>query len=129
MVPPGWLFTFSKKFLAITKHHVFIQDNRELTLHEIFSNDLGFCVSNSEYQAKGVRLEDNTPDEIRDVVIEMAKRLEGDWLTQNEDDSLQSQFWEIYPVNAAADSGVPYHGEIRSRYGSNFLRNNSWWLL
>lgn len=129
MVPPGWLFTFSKRFLAITKHHFSIQENRELALCEIFAKGVGFCTSNSEYQAKGVRLIDNTPEEIRDVVIEMAKRLDGEWAPQKDDDVLQSKFWANFPVNASWPNGVPYHGKIHSRYGADFLRNNQWWLV
>jgi len=128
MVPPGWLFTFSKRFLAITKHHFFTSENRELTLREIFSKDIGFCTSNSEYESKGVHLIDNTPEEIRDVVIEMAERLEGNWSPREGDEVLQHKFWEIFPSDAAWPNGVPYHGDIRSLYGADFLRNNQWWL-
>lgn len=128
MVPPGWLFTFSKRFLAITKHHFSAQENRELTLHEIFSNGVGYCTSNSEYQSKGVRLVDNTPEEILDVVIEMAERLEGVWSPREDDDVLQRKFWEIFPADAVGDNGAPLHGEIRACYGADFLQNNLRWL-
>ncbi len=128
MVPPGWLFTFSKRFLGITKHHFSAPENRELTLSEIFSRGVGFCTSNSEYQSKGVYLVDNTPEEIRDAVVEMAERLEGVWQSHEEDEVLQARFWKNFPVDAVSENGTPFHGEIRSRYGAGFLRKNRWWV-
>lgn len=128
MVPLGWLFTFRKQFLAITKHHFLTQKNRELTLQEIFTHGVGFCMDSSDYLSKGVDLIENTPEEIRDVVIEMSERLEGIWQPHEDDEVLQRKFWEIFPVDAVDLNRVPLHGEIRSRYGADFLRENRWWL-
>ena len=129
MVPLGWLFTFSSKFLAITKHHVSMLDGQELSLREIFKRGVGFCSLNSDYSANNVVLIDNTPEEIRDLVIEMAERLEGSFQPRPEDEALQSKFWEIFPSDAVDVNGVRLHGEIRARYGAAFLRNNPEWLL
>ena len=128
MVPLGWLFTFSSKFLAITKHHVSMLDGQELSLREIFKRGVGFCSLNSDYSAKNIALIDNTPEEIRDLVIEMAERLEGSFQPRPEDEALQSKFWEIFPSDAVDVNGVRLHGEIRARYGAAFLRNNPEWL-
>jgi putative glycosyltransferase (TIGR04372 family) len=124
MVPIGWLFTFSERFLAITKHHFLVQEDRGLTLREIFDRGVGYCASNADYGSKGVRLIDNTPEEIRDVVLEMADRLEGKWVPNEEGEALQERFWRIFPKHELDAKGVPLHGEIRSRFGENFLRNN-----
>jgi hypothetical protein len=77
---------------------------------------------------QGVDLIENTPEEIRDVVVEMADRLEGIFQPMEDDEVLQRKFWEIFPGDAVDRGGVPLHGEIRSRYGANFLRENRWWL-
>ena len=82
----------------------------------------------SIYEEKGVDFIDNTPEEIRDVVIEMAERLAGTWQAHPDDEALQQRFWEIFPTDAVNANGVPYHGEIHSRYGTKFLRNNKEWL-
>ena len=129
MVPLGWLFTFSSKFLAITKHHVSMLDGQELSLREIFKRGVGFCSLNSDCSAKNIALIDNTTEEIRDLVIEMAERLEGSFQPRPEDEALQSKFWEIFPSDAVDVNGVRLHGEIRARYGAAFLRNNPEWLL
>ena len=80
------------------------------------------------YEEKGVDFIENTPEEIRDVVIEMAERLAGTWQSHPDDEALQQLFWKIFPTGAVTDNGVPLHGEISSRYGANFLRNNKEWL-
>jgi putative glycosyltransferase (TIGR04372 family) len=126
--PLGLFWTFRKQFIAITKHHFSLQESRELTLKEIFDRGLGFCMSSADYAAKEVNLIENSPEEIRDVIFEMADRLEGNFQPKEADEVLQSKFWEIFPEDAVDLERVPLHGEIRSRYGASFLRNNRWWL-
>lgn len=128
IVPLGYLGTFLKKALAITKHYYSIQQNRELTLLEIFAHRIGFSSSSLEYELDGIRLIENTPEEIRDVVIEMAERLNGTWQSHKDDEVLQKRFWEIFPTDAVDANGVRLHGEIRARFGANYLRQNQTWL-
>ncbi len=129
MVPLGYLFTFRQHFLGITKHHFSMHKGRELTLEEIFSHGVGFSVLTSDYETKGVRLLENSPEEIRDVAIEMAERLNGSWQEQEGDEALQRRFWKTFPTDAVdAYAGQPLHGEIRARFGASFLRKNRSWL-
>jgi len=102
--------------------------NRELTLREIFDCGAGFCASSSEYEAKGIQLIENTPEEIRDLAVEMVERLSGTWRPQEVDEDLQCKFWEVFPTDAKTADGQPLHGEIRSRFGADSLRNNQDWL-
>lgn len=126
----GYLCTFSAKFIGITKHHFAVQKNRELTLREIFTHGVGLCLRTSDYESKGIQLIEDTPEEIRDVVIEMAERLNGTWQAHEDDEALQRKFWEIFPTDAVdARWGRPLHGEIRSRIGAEFLRQNRAWLM
>ena len=86
-------------------------------------------MNGQDFQLQGVELIENTPEEIRDAAIEMLERIEGTWRSQENDDSLQSQFWELFPNDALdAYSGNRLHGEIRARYGAAFLRDNPEWL-
>jgi len=111
------------------KHHFSLEENRELSLSEIFARSVGFCSGISGYETKGVDLIENTPEEIRDVAIEMAERLNGTWQAHPEDDALQQRFWEIFPTDAVnVFNGKPLHGKIRSSFGAAFLRNNPEWL-
>lgn len=128
-VPLGYLGTFLKQALAITKHHYTVEENMELTLKEIFTHGVGFIYRTSDYESKGIQLIENTPEEIRDVVIEMAERLNGSWQPHEDDEVLQKRFWEIFPADeVASHNGQPLHGEIRARFGAHFLHNNREWL-
>jgi len=130
MVPMGYLFTFRQQVLCITKHYFAMSENRELVLSEISNNDdVAFCYNASGYASKGIELIENTPEEIRDLVIEMAESLKGTWQPHEEDEALQRRFWEIFPTDALkTDNKRPLHGEIRARFGAHFLRNNREWL-
>lgn len=136
VVPLGYFFTFRKQCLGIFKRYVAARENRELALQEIFACGLSFALGTSRYESKGVRLIENTPEEIRDVAVEMEERLRGVWRPHGDDDILQKRFWEIFPSDMkrissgvfSKERGAPMHGEIRARIGAAFLRNNRWWL-
>jgi len=129
LLPIGYLPTFSEKFIFTTKKHVLSGQRRGLTLNEIFNYGVGFCLDTSDYASKGVDLIENTPGEIRDVVIEMAERLNGTWQPHKDDEALQEQFWKIFPTDAVDSyQGQPLHGMIRARFGARYLRNNQAWL-
>ena len=128
MVPPGGLFTFSSKMLAITKHHYSNNLKRYLTFDEIIDSGVGFFIPAYIYFENEIQLIENTPEEIRDVVEEMADIVDGLVSYDSEDEALQAKFWSLFPKHATDLSGVPLHGEIRSRYGSKFLKQHKWWL-
>jgi putative glycosyltransferase (TIGR04372 family) len=127
--PVGGLPSYRKWTISIVKHHFSLMKNRKLSMPEIFTHGLGFLDHTSDYETKGVALIENTPEEIRDVAIEMADRLTATWQTFPGDEMLQQSFYEIF-LTGAVDSinGKSLHGEIRSRFGAVFLRNNPEWL-
>jgi len=125
MAPIGYLFTFSNKFIGICKHYFAGDRNREMSLSDIFTCGAGFLLRASDYEFQDIQLYENTPEEIRDVVIEMEERLAGCWQPQPDDVILQQQFWKIFShwaVEPFASKRI--HGALRSRFGSAFLRNN-----
>lgn len=129
LVPLGYLRTFRAEFLAITKKHIWQKTGNTLTLREIFLKDIGFLVYASDFKSRGVDLIENTPKEICDIAIEMFERLSGAWQPQPCDIALQQRFWDIFNSDAVNTSlGKPLHGEIRSRFGAAFLRNNPHFL-
>ncbi len=128
-VPLGYLHTSRKEFISITKKYFSKEEGRILTLREIFKRGVGFSLYASDYEFKGIKLIENTAEEIRDVVIEMAERLNGTWRSLENDEALQRSFWKIFSTDTVdAFQRPPLHGEIRSRFGSAFLRNNRQWL-
>lgn len=128
-VPLGYLLTFRAQFLGLIKHHYAVAENRELTLCEIFSYGIGLSLLASDYDSKGIKLRENTPEEIRDLVVEMEERLNGTWVAHPDDEILQKRFREMYPTDVVdVYQGRPLHGKILSLYSANFLRNNRDWL-
>jgi putative glycosyltransferase (TIGR04372 family) len=124
IVPLGYFFTFSDKFIGITKHHIDILNNKELSISEIFEKGLGFCLTSNCYIEKGVKLIENSQEEIRDLICEFEERLSGKWIEEKLDDNLQNRFWDLFLNNSKRH----LHGEIRAKFGTIFLRNNKDWL-
>ena len=81
-----------KKSLILTKHHINKKNQQELTISEIFSANVAFAYISEDYKLNDVILEENSPEEIRDLVIEMDERLSGRWKDTNEDLLLQKRF-------------------------------------
>ncbi len=127
-VPLGWAPTFRKNDLLIPKHNFLEREERELTLSEVFGYGVGAKLS-PNFEAKGVRLIENTPEEIRDVAVEMVERISGTWSPEPDDDALQRRFREIYSAYSKdLYQHRPLHGEIRTRIGAKFLRANRGFL-
>ena len=64
-----------------------------------------------------IELYESSPEEITAVVSEMDDRLRGVWQCTEEDENLQTQFWDLFPKDE-------WHGEIYSRIGTDFLKRN-----
>ncbi len=129
LAPIGYLPTFSTEFLLLPKRYVQIEGHKELSLSEIFYSGLEQCLKSSVYHSKGIKLKENSPEEIRDIVVEMVDRLNGAWRPLHDDEALQSSFWKLFPTGAIdAETGRPLHGEVRARLGAQFLRDNQEWL-
>lgn len=129
LVPVGYLQTFSNKYIVMIKGHYNIDEDRYLKFSEIFEKGLGYNLEGSVYSLKKVKLIENSPDEIREAVIETEERLIGNSKKDFEDEELQIQFWKLFPKNEKSIyNGAPLHGEIRSHFSSSFLRKHKTWL-
>ena len=74
------------------------------------------------FKDNGVCLVDNSPEEIRDLVIEMDDRINGHWL--EEDEARKNHSIKNYLNNLNKDQ-KNLHGSIHSLFGSKFLEKNS----
>jgi putative glycosyltransferase (TIGR04372 family) len=130
LLPFGYLVTFCKNDLIITRTHVNRKNGEQLnlTIKQIYEHGVAYCLSSHEYSNKHIELIENSPEEIRDVVIEMIERLDGTWLSVKDDEALQTRFWKLFDKNSIDVQGKPLHREIHARYGANYLRENKWWL-
>ena len=90
-----------------------VRENRLATVGEMVA--MGDSFSDERHQERlGVRLVKNTAEEILAACDEMEARLNGTWVTTEEDEILQNKYWDLI-----CDSG--HHG---GRIGAQFLRDN-----
>ena len=90
-----------------------LKEDRLLTVREMVTIGDGF--SDERHQERiGVRLVKNTAEEILAACNEMEARLNGTWISTEEDEALQQKYWRLI-----CDSG--HNG---GRIGAQFLREN-----
>ncbi len=125
LVPLGYFRASSLATIGIFKHHISVKNNKKLYVKDIFDRGVGFSLQTADYAKNDILLVENTPEEIRDVAIEMAERLSGTWQECPDDVVLQTQFWETFPAKAKDTyHNRPLHGDIHARIGAQFIRNN-----
>jgi putative glycosyltransferase (TIGR04372 family) len=128
-VPLGYIITNNEKDLIITKHHINKKNKNKLTISEIFSSNVAVSLYANEFKKNDIELKENTPEEIRDLVVEMEERLTGCWHETEEDLLLQKKFWSIFKENInQLRLKMPLHGKMKSRFGAKFLRDNQNWI-
>ena len=129
-MPVSFFHTWVDNSLIITKHHYSKKKKRKLTLSEISNSGISTLHRTEQYKKHGIELIDNSPEEIRDLALEMLNRLEDGWSDSENDNKLQKKFWKIY---LSSDYNKLYrnkllHGKIRARFGAKYLSNNLDWI-
>jgi len=129
-IPFGQLITSSPQFINLAKKHYSLKLKRYLSISEIFK----FCAFDfNSYKDNSIILEDNTADELKDIVEEMFNKIKNDKKYSDEENKLNSMFWNLYKKNLLNEDGtmktwfgVKCHGNyFFSRYSVSFLKNNS----
>jgi len=113
--------------LGIAKTVKHLESGKRLRLSEMGRNGVAQFSHTDQYQAAGLEVESNSPEEIRDLMLEMLDRLENKWSTQPGDEQRQQKFWTLFSEVIGEERNI-CHGEIRSRYGAQFLRDNQDWV-
>ena len=124
VVPLGTILTNSKQNLILTKHHINKLTKKELSISEIFSSNVALSFRTEEFKNNNVVLQENTPEEIRDLVIEMDERINKHWKETDEDILLQENFWSIFKKNMGAN----LHQKEKGKFSAKYLRDNKDWL-
>lgn len=125
MVPFGHLCTGNKYDLMITKNHISNKSKKKLTFSEIFSNNVAFSYTQEEFDKQNIILDENSPEEIRDLSIEMDERLNESWSETDEDLELQTKFWRIFEENIKKQNlKTPLHGKINAKFCSMYIKKN-----
>ena len=101
--------------LMIWKHH--LKDGKKMTVREIVDSGMGLMTFGGEFEKAGITLENNTPQEIFELAMEMADRDQGISIEQP-----QTGFWGAFPNSVV--NGKPLHGKMVLRIGREFLKAN-----
>lgn len=103
--------------LFIPKRIWSIKEKRFLTIREMLELDWETHLRTEAYAKEGLKLIENTADEILDLAIEMNERLDGTFKTTKEDVDLQNRFRSLLK---------PHHHCYGNpaRIGTKFLREN-----
>ena len=116
-IPLEITHTWGPNYLFIPKKLWLTEERRFLTFREIFASGIGWYLQSEQYQQDGIEPVENTPEEITALVVEMDERLKGTWQDAEEGQELQRRFWSLFKASEL-------HGEILSRIGAQFLREN-----
>ena len=138
VVPIGLSFNGCKKSLLLTKHHINSLTKKKLSISEIFLSNVSMALSVKEFKDNNIELEENTPEEIRDLVIEMDERINQKWKETEEDRILQNSFWtnykkcienlNSYPKQNGKIKLMLKHGKIKAKFSAKYLRDNKNWV-
>tara|TARA_B100001964_G_scaffold141643_1_gene156119 strand:- start:147 stop:722 length:576 start_codon:yes stop_codon:yes gene_type:complete len=127
--PLGDLTGSNRKDLLITKYHINNKNNKKLTISEIFLSNVALAYRTKEFEQNNITLKENSPEEIRDISVEMDERINGSWKETEEDLLLQKKFWSVFTENMKKlNLPEPFHGKIRARFGAKYLRENKNWI-
>ena len=92
---------------------------RFLSLRELFKLDLASAYTTDAFEAAGVELLCNTPEEICDLATEVDDRCHGHWQANPHDEELQERFWEIFHQHNPHNKIT-----VKARIGTAFLRKH-----
>lgn len=123
--PITWVnFIPLKKIYAQNKDSLFIpkklwlrKEHRFLSFREIFDSKIGGFIRTQDYEKLGIKIIENTSQEIKAVVVEMNKRLKNKWQTTKEDEEMQKCFWSLFKPKDFKEPAL-------LRIGTEFLRQN-----
>lgn len=112
MAPLGCVYALHSTDLSIPKHFL-DASGREFSPAELMASAIGSYRHTRQYAEQGVTVLDNTPEEIRDLVVEMLDRLDGTATYDEGDSTRQKTFRALlrpghYSYGSVAGIGRDY---------------------
>ena len=107
----GMFVPYSTRAMMITKHMIDSNTGRELHVGEALQRGAGWNWS-ADFSQHGIRLEDNSPGEIRNAVVDMFDAIEGKAITPT---AGQTQFDELRR-NAGSEITTPCAPSFAERF-------------
>ena len=103
--------------IFIPKKYRDINTQKFLTFKELISLGAHDWGRSEKYRSASIEVVENSSEEILDLVVEMNARIDGDWVTHDEDEELQKRYRQLF------EDDHPIVG-FPSRVGAKFLRDN-----
>lgn len=119
--PVGVVLPYGRRDVGIPKLAWSEVEERYLTFREVMKSPVAGFRASQPYKDAGVRLHENSAEDIRDLAVEMLERCEGSALYTVEDGRLQASFKSLLKP------GHYSYGAV-SRVGRDFLRKYGWLL-
>ena len=122
---------FTKYDLYIPKKYFDTHKQRYLSLREMTQVERRCYLSEDSYKSEGIYFEDNSPEEIRDVLVEFMARLNGTWRDTEDDLKNYEQYQQIYNEMSEIAKANPKlwgGGPIACRLSATYLRYNRYLL-
>ena len=140
----GVLHTERESDLLLLQPHWNKKNNLRLNISEIFSSNVCLAGDSEEFEKNNIVLKENSPEDIKNLVIEMEERLSGKWKETEEDASLQKKFWSILQVNLDKLDESDFNNvknkqkiytlnriknlKKNAKFSSKFLKDNQSWI-
>jgi len=116
--PGRSILTFSKHSIHLPKHYL-RNDGKKAGLAEVLNSSFGFGeLTLKEFSDRGIHVQENSSEEIRQAVLEIYSRVNG---TYHEDDSDLDM--------KVADIRSGFWWTTKGRFASTYLRENESWFL
>jgi len=120
----GWTRSSNKKQLTIFKHFKNKNDAKNLTLSEIFDFNLAGAKTDI-FKEKQVEVIENTPEEIKEAVIDMLELMKNNFVVSEQNSYLQSKFWNLFKEKINKHGLTSMHANFfKSHIGYSFLKKN-----
>ena len=113
--------TWGPNDLLIPKKLWLSEEGRFLTFREWLDSGASSFTKSEQFDQLGIQIIENTAEEITGLAVEMDERLNGSWITTEEDEELQGKFWSLFEFPADREALLP-------RVGAQFLRGNRFLL-
>ncbi len=117
--------------LWIPKKYYSEKKKRYLTLMEMAEVDVKCITIESKFDQEHIKFTDNTPEEIKEAVMEMNSRLDGTWMVTEEENAVYANYYKIFDrtqeLVMSAESnwlGCAFRAPIAYSY----LKNNAYLL-
>lgn len=111
--------------LFIPKHFLSKENKKKLSLTEILLNNNELSIE--YFKSNGIELQENSPEEICEVVIELDERLKKNWVSNDKDIILQHKFRKIIFSKELLNNNLYKIENNSAKIGTTFLKNNKIW--